>query len=89
MQWKNDSNLLISSNTNQTKAVVWSSAFHASLKIIYCGLLSVHINIPKFYHMQVLALSVDLSRDAEDVENTIEQVSFLSVFYLNDEIFNY
>lgn len=39
--------------------------------------------------MQVLALSVDLSRDAEDVENTIEQVSFLSVFYLNDEIFNY
>jgi len=31
---KKDSNLLISSNNNQTKAVVWSIAFHASLKII-------------------------------------------------------
>ena len=30
--------------------------------------------------MQVLALSVDLSRDAEDVENTLEQVSFFSLF---------
>lgn len=78
---KKDSNLLISSNNNQTKAVVWSIAFHASLKIIlYCPLLTVHINIPKFYHMQVLALSVDLSRDAEDVENTLEQVSFFSLF---------
>lgn len=30
--------------------------------------------------MQVLALSVDLSRDAEDVENTLEQVSFFFLF---------
>lgn len=78
---KRDSTLLISTNNNQTKTVVQSIAFYASLKIIlYCRLLTVHIDIPKFYHMQVLALSVDLSRDAEDVENTLEQVSFFSLF---------